>query len=90
MKFNATFGISHFVLGEFQRYVLKDGVAPTFINFIFDIPNGHFSTLNPVILYAKYYIFTTSCKNGILSLALFQKVLKHYYEIEQNDIFKTI
>ena len=70
-------------LVEVQRYVLKDEVALTFNNFIFGIPNGNFSTLNSVILYAKYYIFTTRCKNGILSLTLFQKVLKHYYEIEE-------
>ena len=37
-------------LGEFQRYVLKDGVPLTFNNLIFGIPNGNFSTLNSVIL----------------------------------------
>ena len=70
-------------LGEFQKYVLKDEVALTFNNFLFGIPNGYFTTLSAVILYAKYYIFTTRCKDGILSLASFQKTLQYFYEFEK-------
>ena len=70
-------------LGEFQREVLKDEVALTFNNFIFGFLDGPFTILNFVVLYAKYYIFTTRYKNGKLCLALFQKALKHYYEIDE-------
>ena len=68
---------------EFQTHILKNEVTLTHNDFIFGIPTGYFTTVNFVILYAKYYIFTTRCKEGRLSLSSFQNLLKYYYELER-------
>ena len=72
----------HFVR-EFERQVLNNEVILNMNEFIFGIPDGYFRSVNFVILYAKYYIFTTRCNKGTLNISSFKKFLKHYYEVEQ-------
>ena len=71
-------------LDDFEKLILKNEIKLTFNDFIFGIPGGNYSSFNFVILYAKYYIFSTKCLNGFLSMSSFQKKLKYQKELEES------
>ena len=76
-------------IADVQHLILDDKVTLSKINFLFGFYGSVGVQFNFIILYAKYYIFSSKCKNSTLSLNSFKCMLKHYRTVEQYMYLKN-
>ena len=75
--------VTHQFIQDMQTTILNNEVLFNRNTFLFGFPEGRQSSLNFVILYAKYFIFTAKYKQERLSLNSFKNMLKLVKEVER-------
>ena len=68
---------------EVKSTLIGDDIVLNKTDFLFGFLTREHNKFNFLILYAKYYIFTTKYKNNVLSLSNFKNMLKYYKDIEK-------
>ena len=69
-------------IADLTHFILEDKVTLSKNDFLFGLQGNVGVRFNFIILYAKYYIFSSKCKDGALSLNSFKSMLNFYRSVE--------